>query len=89
MQFSDLVHHAVQLEVVELMRCLFLEHIQQHDVNHGLHQNIRSVGTYICQFLHPSAVIIVLHNAKLKFESIRKRQFLFLVQCQFFHQRLQ
>ena len=60
MQLTYLVHHAVQLEVSEASGNLALEYIDEHDVHHGFHQDVRAVRTDIGQLLDPVGVVVVL-----------------------------
>ena len=71
MLITDFVHHTVQLEVLELARSPFLEHVQQHDIYHGFDQNIRTLGAYVRKALHEARIIPVLDHPEFKVEEIR------------------
>ena len=64
----------MDFKISELTRGLFLKYINQHDIDHRFHQNIRTVGTYIGYFLHPSRVVIILFHTELQFKCVGKRQ---------------
>ena len=70
MELTDFVHHTVQFEVLELARSPFLEHVQQHDVDHGLHQNVGTFRTHVRQFLHEARVVVVLDDAETQLERV-------------------
>ena len=70
MELTDFVHHTVQLEVFELARSPFLEHVQQHDVDHGLHQNVGTFRTHVRQFLYEARVVVVLDDAETQLERV-------------------
>ena len=72
-QLANLIHHAMQLEVPELAGDFPFENIDEHDVHHRLHQDIRAVGPHARQFLHPIRVIVVFPHFELQFESVRQR----------------
>ena len=79
MQFSNLVHHAMQFEVAELTRNLAFEDIDQHDVHHCLDQYVRAVGTHVRQFLHPVRIIVVLLHLEFQLEGVRQCDLLALL----------
>lgn len=68
MELTDFVHHTVQLEVLELARSPFLEHVQQHDVDHGFHQDVRTFRTHVRQLLYEARVVVVLDDAETQLE---------------------
>ena len=43
MQFTDLIHHAMDSEISELTGSPFLEHIDKHNVDHCLYKYVRSI----------------------------------------------
>lgn len=67
-QLADFVHHAMYAEIAELTAYLSFEYIYQHDVYHCLYQCVRSLASHMRQFVHPSRVVVVLHDAELQQE---------------------
>ena len=67
-QLADFVHHAMYAEVAELTAYLSFEYIYQHDVYHCLNQCVRSLASHMRQLVHPSRVVVVLHDAELQQE---------------------
>ena len=61
-------------EISELTRSFLLEHVNQHDVNHGFHQNIRSVRPHIGYLFGPSGIVIILFHTELQIERVRQYQ---------------
>lgn len=59
-------------EVATLACSLLLEHIDEHDVYHRLYQDVRTVGAYVVDTLHPIGVIVVFLDAELQSEGIAK-----------------
>ena len=59
-------------EVATLAGSLLLEHIDEHDVNHRLYQDVCTVGTYVVDTLHPVGVVVVFLDAELQSEGIAK-----------------
>lgn len=69
-QLADFVHHAMYAEVAELTAYLSFEYIYQHDVYHCLNQCVRSFASHMRQLVHPSRVVVVLHDAELQQEKV-------------------
>ena len=72
MELTDFVHHTVQLEVLELARSPFLEHVQQHDIHHGFDQDIRTLGAYVRKTFYEARIIPVLDHPEFKVEEVRQ-----------------
>ncbi len=70
MQLTNFVHHTMHFEIAKLPRCFFFEHVDKHNVDHRLHQNIRTIRTYIGNLLHPTRIVVVLHHTELQVERI-------------------
>src|SRR5574344_169382 len=74
MELAYFVHHAMDAELAEFARNLLLEHIDEHDVDHGLDQYVRAVRAHIGNFLNPAGVIVVLHHPELQLEGVGQLQ---------------
>ena len=55
-------------EVAKLTAYLSFEYIYQHDVYHCLNQCVRSFAPPMRQLVHPSRIVVVLHDAELQQE---------------------
>ena len=51
-------------------RGIVLKDIQQHDVDHRLHQDVGSLRADVTQPLHEASIITVLHDTELQVEEI-------------------
>jgi energy-coupling factor transporter ATP-binding protein EcfA2 len=50
--------------------------LDEHDINHRLHQNVGAIRAHICYLLYPSRIIIVFLDAKLQLKGISHLQLL-------------
>lgn len=73
-QLAYLVHHAMDLEIAELAGGPFLEYVDQHDVYHGFHQDVGTVGTDVGNLFHPAGIVVVFLDAELEVERIGQDQ---------------
>ena len=76
MQLAYLVHHAMNLEIARFLRSLLLKHVDEHDVNHRLHQNVGAIRSHIRYLLYPSRIIIIFLDAELQLKGICHLQLL-------------
>ena len=65
MQTPDLIHHAVDDEIPTLFGRLFLKDIDEHDIDHRLHKNIRTIRSDVIDTFHPARVVVILFDTEL------------------------